>query len=56
MYRLSRIFPVFSHSPIPLARGEKLGHYMLIKMSEILKKKYRQETIVLFEQDLVEQK
>lgn len=33
-----QFFTVFFHSPTPFARREKLGHYMLIKMYEILKK------------------
>lgn len=32
-------FTVFLHSPKPFARCKKQGHYMLIKMSEVLKKK-----------------
>lgn len=50
-------FTVFLHSPKPFARCKKQGHYMLIKMSEVLKKKNTdQEMIFLFEKDLAEQK
>lgn len=51
-----QFFTAFFHSPVPFARCEKLGYYMLIKMSEIFLKNTDQEMIFLFEQDLAEQK
>lgn len=38
-------------SPTPFTTCENLGYYMLIKMSEIVKKNTDQEMIFLFEQD-----